>query len=779
MSETIYPVFVLLDVPKDYIFFAAKKLLQNCLIINPRFQEEVKYDIEEFPWEIEFSNSPATYSLYLHALNPVFYLLRAYQFSGNKEYYNLAKKIIISWMKYSEGKARVKTNMMWYDHAVASRIEVFIYFAAMSQEIDGGMELHLKGLIDEHIIWNIDEKNYTTNHNHGIMQDLSILHGGYFLKNTSYVELAVNRLKKQIKYAFPNNIAHSENSIGYHFLAFIWLIKIEKLMKVIDESYSNDLLDLICKSGEFLAWVISPKGDFPPYGNVFRDKPVEYRTEFIRLSAHITENEIEMLYYSNSKGENGFKPQGNHKLFLRDGYSFIRSSWEKEGFENTLFILFKAGFSTLTHKHQDDLSLLLYGKGKEIFVDPGMYNYTMGNVYSDYLNSAFAHNTLLVDEKSFPRGSDLTHKVGMMPSIVEEAYIITRAFNNLYQGVYIDRNIVYLNENKFYIVDDFTSDEVHKYTQNFHLANDIEIVGHSLDYTLLKIRETKWYLLIQQIEEIESVTHKYGNTGSINTMSIIGAGLNSFVDSYTIQYHINGRESRFLTEFSFIKERDLNKAIACKAFVKDDLLITSEGIEIDIQPRLRALPSNVDVNINGSILSVCNSFNKKNNKKSIFYLINRKDLSTHKVEVNDEHRADFLLEEGEDYLLSCYSIDSTGQRSLWKAGYVDSNEGCNFIYSSIKLNESIPYVTHLRVIKIKGKDRQYRFSIETIGFSMIRIKWYIYRNGMSYEFKESYGIQEMDYNFVEQGVYSVILRVYDKFQKEVFFGNFQEIEINE
>ena len=798
MIGRFYPVFVLRDGSKEYMLFAANKLLEKQLVVNPRFKGEVDYDIEHFPWELQFSESPATYSLYLHALNPVFYLLRAYQFTGKNEYYSLAERIISSWLNYSKDKPKVKTNMMWYEHAVASRIEVFIYYMIMSREINGESELDLKAVINEHMLWNVDDSNYVKEHNHGIMQDLSILRGGYFFEDASYIDLAIGRLKEQIKHAFPNNIVHNENSIGYHLLTFSWVVKIEKIMKENDDLHSKDLLNLIRKSSEFLAWVISPTGNYPPYGDAFRDDPLKHRAEFIRIVDHISADELKMLRYSYSKGNEGLKPPSNYKLFREDGFSFIRSSWEKSDFENSLFILFKAGFSSLTHKHQDDLSFMLYNKGKEVFIDPGMYNYMIGNIYSDYLKSAYAHNTILVDNQSFPKGNNLRDKVGMISSIIKEEYIVTRAFNNLYRDVYIDRRLVYLNENEFYVIDDFVSNSNHRYTQNFHLSNDIEIIKHNLDYTLLKIKGTDWNLEIKQLEEIDSVTHKQGNTGVIDCMSIMATDLNDFVDSNSIQYHINGKTTRFVTGIYFIKQECTENMLNNKAVIKGTSLISSTGVAVDIQSRSRALPSEVKVEIYNNKLHVSNLYNKINNKKTKFDLINVKSLSendrkfifhrikdkilkqkgqNNKVNMRKEHEKEFALKCGESYVLICSSIDDSGQQSIWKAGYVDSNKNCSFIYRPVELDESIPYVTKLTMTPDEDEEKRYRFYIDTIGFSNIKINWYVYRNGIGYYFKKTEEIQEFDYTFNETGMYSVILRVYDRFQGEVFFGNFPEIEI--
>ena len=82
----------------------------------------------------------------------------------------------------------------------------------------------------------------------------------------------------------------------------------------------------------------------------------------------------------------------------------------------------ESGYLSSTHKHADDLSFVLYTKGHDIFIDPGMFNYMTGNEVHDYLISALAHNTVTVDELTYSVSMSNSSKVGLYEYKKEDGY---------------------------------------------------------------------------------------------------------------------------------------------------------------------------------------------------------------------------------------------------------------------------------------------------------------------------------------------------------------------
>lgn len=101
----------------------------------------------------------------------------------------------------------------------------------------------------------------------------------------------------------------------------------------------------------------------------------------------------------------------------------------------------KAGFDNRTHKHADDGSFMLYARGQDMFVDCGMYGYVK-DAYQNYVRSANAHNTVVVDGGSYPLTPAAMSLVGFQGHRFLPAYDWVEVFNRAYKGVSIRRRFL-------------------------------------------------------------------------------------------------------------------------------------------------------------------------------------------------------------------------------------------------------------------------------------------------------------------------------------------------
>ena len=155
----------------------------------------MKYDdISSFDWGATHSNTSNTFQLYLQAMNPVNILTRAYQITQKDEYLTYAMKLIESWNKYSKSEENRKNNRwVFRDHSVSLRANNLIYYGKVcydSSNLDEENALTLYAVLRECGKWLALERNYTKNHNHGIMEDEALLHLGKLFRNSIWVERA-------------------------------------------------------------------------------------------------------------------------------------------------------------------------------------------------------------------------------------------------------------------------------------------------------------------------------------------------------------------------------------------------------------------------------------------------------------------------------------------------------------------------------------------------------------------------------------------------------------
>jgi len=423
----------------------ADRIMEGYLVVeDDLYDEAVAFDVKNLDWDMQVTSSPNTFLLWLHTLNPVYYLSNAYVQTGNSKYMDLAGEILDSWIQYDETSEN-KNRYIWYDHTVAVRTENLIYYALVCKNHTGKPNEKVESLIQVHADWLSQEENYVIDHNHGIFEDGALIKCGYYLGIRDYIDIGKERLDKQLKYAFPNKAVHIENSMGYHIGLIEYLRQISAFLSSVGDDYSETTKEYFTGAIEFLIYAYQPDLSLPSIGDTYggentgKNEIYDYGNSFLRYIA--------------SKGKDGIKPEDKTKIFKNDGYVFIRENWDADSFTDSTWLMFKSGYNSTTHKHNDDLSIALYSKGYDIFIDPGMYNYMVGNYIHDYLNSSFAHNTIIVDDKSYPIAKNISEKAGILDYKITDQYTYIKGYNNLYETVMIDRSVIYINKNTMFLVE--------------------------------------------------------------------------------------------------------------------------------------------------------------------------------------------------------------------------------------------------------------------------------------------------------------------------------------
>src|SRR5699024_10583373 len=152
---------------RDKTTIFADLAVENKIIPFPGF-EEVKFD--DNLWSIENKEKYGnTYQLYIHSLRVCQELLLEFDETGEEKYFYKAQEIIESWVTFS--KQHQNEPMVWYDHPVSNRVQVFIYYIYLAQH--NNMKFNkslLKTVLKEHAEFLSDISNYKKN-NHGLMMD--------------------------------------------------------------------------------------------------------------------------------------------------------------------------------------------------------------------------------------------------------------------------------------------------------------------------------------------------------------------------------------------------------------------------------------------------------------------------------------------------------------------------------------------------------------------------------------------------------------------------------
>lgn len=735
-------------------------LMHGDMLLGDNLSPEVNYT----DWAMGASTSVTTFSLNLHKLSMVFSLAYAYHVSGNTKYLTKATDIVQSWVQYQQ-EATDPNPYTWHGQTATSRVPVLIFLDLLQQK--NGIETPwLTELIREHGNFLMAGENYYPKENKGILSDISLTAAGVYVNQVEFLQLGIARLVRQLDHAFPNQTTYEGNAFMSNF-DVVWSLStifvILKKIGLIEPlwGHMNGMLS-------FLMHSTTPLAEIPPighsYGGFFRASQLDVRT--CAAMGH------RGLLYVMSKGTHGTMPPDiGGKTYLADGYSFFRASGELDGlnmaFNMDTWLCFKAGFTHVGNKHQDDLSLVLTAKGANIFIDPGMCQGKAGNIYTEYLQSAFAHNGIIVDNAPYPLNS--THKAGILSEEDIEGIRCVRAYNNLYPDVYIDRTILWVDAYEFHIIDDIHAKSFHEYSQNFHLAGGVSLSTHTPRFSVIHLPNRPWNLCILQHSPVENATVKTGDTGDMRTMSIQSTSHADIQDSTSIQYTKTGKNTRFVTTIKVVPEADVDQVLYSPSPLKGDFLAVN-GIDIPITPRKRVVPVKLEVDTARGLVDV-RHHSTGEFAYTLLHAHTGAVVCTAEYDAAPVHTI-LIPKEGEYVLLAHRRIGNEAVQ--WCAGEVEAiRPKRTTSFTPIPLYSAIPYVKR-RVAHNSGSNHSTFELVLAHHHYPYDILWEVYKNGELYHQVE--GGRMLTQKFLEPGTYTCYYTVSTKAFGVIEKGNFLDVE---
>lgn len=750
-----------LDIPgKEKTIAWADEIMEGRLYLDIDLQETVLYTTTDFDWNMERTQSPATFQLYLQALGMVKFLTYAALETGNPSYLERARWFVEDWWEYANDPEQNMGNpKLWYDHGASLRTETLIYFQLASEKLavaDNTLRDLIYQILVEHGKFLENEVTYVKNHNHGIFQDEALLYISVFLsdypKSAEWRQLAKNRLQRQLEFAFTEEYVHVENSTGYCIGVIGLFYNSAELLRAIGDPYGEELHEQILKMTDFYARCILPAGYPLAVGDSFvgrgdnSEKP-NYDNAF--------------LEYVLSRGEKGKPPESLSAYYPASGYYFTQETYEKEDLRDATWTMFKAGYVSATHKHADDLSFLLYSKGYEIFIDPGMYNYMSGDMYRDYLVSASAHNTVSVDGMTYSTSVENSRKVGLLYHEDTAEYRYVLGFNDMYPGVEIDRHFYSMND-AIVLFDDIYSEEQHTYSQLFHLSEDMRIRQLDARETILELGESGYTVHIRQMGKLPKLRVLRGEGDIDGQIFGFASEQNNEIHAInTLKYDLPGEDSRFVTVIT-IEDKNgqvkLTNADAQKPQYVDAQQIrysaeteelTMGQLKIGLTPRTHINICDIQTEIKGDVLSVQPKAAVPG-MQYLWYLVDADSgKSIEQSEWDAEGKTQFILPEGA-VLLKAYTRDAYGQRrDRIVAGWFNAGSGRHPMDA-----EGLNY-RHMDDSITKIGKNTYRAKADQEYLLDHTIRWYIYRNGSYFTNITTVNEDQIDFELTEPGRYTI------------------------
>lgn len=454
-------------------------------------------DIATFDWERDIKVGDSTSFMfqaqYWMVLNQV---TMAYHYTKDVKYLAYGKRLVEGWVKQYPTAQYKRYPNAYHQQGTAIRTFHLINFwnqykrsrlnndAAFSALVLRAVEGHGEVLSTPSF--------YRPRHNHGIFQDMALTDIAETFpeleRSAEWRELAAARLTEQLDHSLSPDNVHLEHSPGYQVYTYEMLYRFNRWIEA-NGFTTSPRLEAVEQMPETLVPLIKPNRTLPLFG----DTTGEPRT----ASMISTMRDYPHLLFAVTGGKEGVRPVERTKQ-LHTQYAVLREHWgETKPFADAVSLMMTAGFHNTAHKHQDDLSIDLYGYGRDFIVETGRFGYTNLPERNQAVH-VNAHNTINTGTRQLTLHASTLGKSGILS--VEETDGLQRAtgFSELMgQGIHHTRSIAHDQAGTVLVADTVRSDSRASFTQRFHLGVGLEPIEEKDGETMFRDKEGRTLQMIQ------------------------------------------------------------------------------------------------------------------------------------------------------------------------------------------------------------------------------------------------------------------------------------------
>ncbi len=206
-----------------------------------------------------------------------------------------------------------------------------------------------------------------------------------------WCDVGLGGLWEEMRRQVLSDGVHNERSISYHTIVLQDLLETWWLARQTGVTVPEDVQPTLISMLQFLADTRTPDGAWPMVNDSVPDYPINPESMLIAGTRIFGEKE----WLARSEEREGTKMSGGRMASFPDaGYVVLRDNAQS-------YLFFDAGpmgsDSMSGHGHADALSFILYGGGRPLIVDPGVYSYH-DLKWRDYFRSMSVHNTVTIDK---------------------------------------------------------------------------------------------------------------------------------------------------------------------------------------------------------------------------------------------------------------------------------------------------------------------------------------------------------------------------------------------
>lgn len=411
-----------------------------------------KFDLPFNPYDLE--SGTASKRLRMAAGYPATVLTSAYLEYGNDSLLGLAANMIQSFFEYEQSTLLPK-GFIRNDHATAGRVALLsrfwlAYRTHDSYEPSFGMMILKQAARTAAFLAN--EDHYTVGTNHGVMQNLALLHLSLAFpglpSSRENIDLAISRFDDQLPFYISGDGVVLEHSAGYQVAGVQLLGMILRCMSIAQRPIPSSWMTKYNKSLEVYASLRRPDGSLPLIGDTSPKQKKMYPQRTEQNNAQSYQSLIDHPAWP--------RPQ-TESLLGTAGYVLWWDNLEywpvAESLTQTV-----VGFSYYpgqAHKLADEMALYLWKSGSSFWSAAGYFPYGEGGrKYSRSWNSSnaphFAHENI-PDAITGSYGSNrITTVKGYGTNYADAIIDMLRTIDNQYT---VRRQVVKLAGNTWIVID--------------------------------------------------------------------------------------------------------------------------------------------------------------------------------------------------------------------------------------------------------------------------------------------------------------------------------------
>jgi hypothetical protein len=407
-----------------------------------------------------------------YGLQPCVDLLWAYRTTGETKYYDKLLEILRSYIAADDARVdRFGTGFRPYrwDNKYSSAIRTLILInvrgklaakGKLPADVEAGTRRALARL--GHFL-SLHE-NFNVDNNHGFGEDAALYALAVNLPDLPQADrwraLASGRLDALIRENVDAGGVQVERSPFYHFYVLRLATKMVDWADRAHVRLPKVFTDRTAKMVRYATFVMQPDDLLPLQGSsVKTDVSKLERAMFTKFGTKYPEFE-----YARLGGLSGTRPTERNVRFAASGDAILRSGWgTADDFRLSTHVAFNIGPHRTQHAHHDALAINLYGSGRTLLPDSGLFTYDFG-AWRRYFWSTRAHNTITIDDGNQANGP--VHEGGLLTG---PTWSYQSGSHELYKGFEQRRSVLVLRRDLTLVVDDVRGDRTADIAQNWHL----------------------------------------------------------------------------------------------------------------------------------------------------------------------------------------------------------------------------------------------------------------------------------------------------------------------